>query len=122
MKRRATDLAPSRIAVAVALAMAAGGLVGCVADPDQLCPAEADPCVIVGTHDIDSFSFLDFDGRAVVLAGTLRIGSGFVSITAGSLRMIACRRAMRATPMASVTVTAAGRASGTAPTAKATAA
>jgi hypothetical protein len=78
---------PRAPGLALALAVAAGGLVGCVADPDQLCPAEADPCVIAGTHDIDSFSFLDFDGRAVVLAGTLRIGSGFVSIAAGSLRI-----------------------------------
>ena len=42
--------------------------------------------------------------------------------TAGSLRMIARRRAMRETPMASVMVTAAGRPSGIAPTASATAA
>ena len=42
--------------------------------------------------------------------------------TAGRWRMMARRRAMRATPMASVTVTAAGRPSGIAPTASATAA
>ena len=42
--------------------------------------------------------------------------------TAGSLRMIAWRRAIRETPMASVMVTAAGRPSGIAPTARATAA
>jgi hypothetical protein len=64
-------------------------LAGCVTEPDQLCPAEADPCVIQGVHDVDALSFLDFDGRAVVLEGTLRIGSGFVSITAGSLRITA---------------------------------
>ncbi len=39
--------------------------------------------------------------------------------TAGSLRMIARRRAMRETPMASVTVTATGNPSGMAPTASA---
>lgn len=42
--------------------------------------------------------------------------------TAGSRRTIARRRAMRATPMASVIVTAAGRPSGMAPTESATAA
>ena len=42
--------------------------------------------------------------------------------TAGSLRMMARRFAMRATPMASVMVTAAGSPSGIAPTASATAA
>ena len=42
--------------------------------------------------------------------------------TAGSLRMMARRRAMRDTPMARVMVTAAGRPSGMAPTASATAA
>ncbi len=42
--------------------------------------------------------------------------------TAGSLRMMARRLAMRETPMASVMVTAAGRPSGIAPTASATAA
>ncbi len=42
--------------------------------------------------------------------------------TAGSRRMIALRRAIRATPIASVTVTAAGSPSGIAPTARATAA
>ena len=42
--------------------------------------------------------------------------------TAGSRRMIARRFAIRATPIASVTVTAAGRPSGIAPTASATAA
>jgi hypothetical protein len=42
--------------------------------------------------------------------------------TAGNLRMIARRRAIRPTPMASVIVTAAGNPSGIAPTANATAA
>jgi len=42
--------------------------------------------------------------------------------TAGRWRMMARRRAMRATPIASVTVTAAGSPSGMAPTASATAA
>lgn len=42
--------------------------------------------------------------------------------TAGSLRMMARRRAIRATPMASVTVRAAGSPSGIAATARATAA
>ena len=42
--------------------------------------------------------------------------------TAGSLRMMALRLAMRATPIASVIVTAAGKPSGMAPTASATAA
>ncbi len=41
---------------------------------------------------------------------------------AGSLRMMACRRAILDTPIASVMVTAAGRPSGMAPTASATAA
>ncbi len=42
--------------------------------------------------------------------------------TAGNLRIIACRRAMRETPIASVTVTTAGKPSGMALTIKVTAA
>lgn len=72
------------------LAVLLGGALGpsgCVTDPDELCPAESDPCVISGTYDVDPFSFLDFGDRAVVLQGTLRIGSGSVSIQADSLRI-----------------------------------
>ena len=81
MKLRSSTL------LVLSVTLVAGGIgpSGCDTEPDELCLG--DPCVITGTHVIEPFSFLDFDGRAVVLDGTLDIGSGFVSITAASLRM-----------------------------------
>ena len=62
-----------------------------------------------------------FSVRVPVLSEQITVVLPRVS-TAGSLRMMARRRAMRATPMARVMVMAAGRPSGMAPTARATAA
>jgi hypothetical protein len=59
-----------------------------------------------------------FSVRVPVLSEQITVVLPRVS-TAGNLRMMARRWAMRATPMASVMVTAAGRPSGMAPTASA---
>ena len=56
-------------------------------EADELCLG--DPCVIVGSHAIDPFSFLDFADRAVHLQGVLQIGAGSVTLVAGSLRIAA---------------------------------
>lgn len=61
------------------------GASSCASIADELC--SGDPCVIQGTHGIDDFSTLDFEGRDVVLEGTLDVGTGTVLIVAGSFRV-----------------------------------
>lgn len=56
---------------------------------DDLCDPLDDPCVISGNNAIDDFSTLDFGSRAVVLEGTLDVGTGEMMIEAGSFEMTA---------------------------------
>lgn len=49
---------------------------------DDVCTG--DPCVIAGTYAIDPSSVLDFGARSVVLDGTLDVGTGEMTIYAGS--------------------------------------
>jgi len=49
---------------------------------DNVCAG--DPCVIAGTHAITHLSTLDFGTRDVVLDGTLDVGTGQMTILAGS--------------------------------------
>ncbi len=63
-----------------ALFLLAGSAAATVAD--DLCTG--DPCVITGSHPVTDLSVLDFGTRAVILEGTLDLGSGTATVQAGS--------------------------------------
>ena len=71
---------------------------------------------VCGVHS--SVTVISLQVRVPVLSEQITVVEPSVS-TAGSLRMMALRRAMRCTPMARAMVTTAGRPSGMAPTARA---
>jgi len=55
----------------------------------DICPAAADPCVVSAAHTVDPGSTLDFGARALDVQnkGKLVVGSGLMTILAGSLRV-----------------------------------
>ena len=54
--------------------------------PDQFC--KGDPCVIKKNKSVDDGAFLDFGDRDVVLDAVLDVGSGSMTLSAGSLTMV----------------------------------
>jgi cysteine-rich repeat protein len=62
----------ARLTRAFVLAVAlGGGIARAHCDVAQLCAVTADPCEVRGTHELDDGCELDFDGRAVVVIGTV---------------------------------------------------
>jgi len=56
-----------------------------VSAQDPSCPGGTGPCTIAKTFQVGDGCTLDFGARTVTLTGTLNIGSGVVTVNAGSL-------------------------------------
>ncbi len=80
LRSGSAPVAATAPAVALAILLLAGVADATVAD--DLCTG--DPCVITGSHAVTDLSVLDFGTRAVILEGTLDLGSGTVTLQAGS--------------------------------------
>ena len=75
------------ILLAIGLLNADGRPASAVSEASELCTGN--PCVINGTYPIDHFSTLDFGSAQVILNGTLDVGTGTMTILAGSFQIAA---------------------------------
>jgi hypothetical protein len=61
-------------------------MAGTASNPDDICPADADPCVVSGLVIVDDFVDLDFGGRTVVVERGGRLAlNGHMTMFAGGL-------------------------------------
>jgi len=85
--RTISSLAVGSGSMGLAIALLVGAAPGPALATEAADLCTGDPCVITGTHPIDDFSTLDFGSAAVVLDGTLNVGTGEMEIFAGSFEM-----------------------------------